>query len=247
MRAPRPRPGDLANTLNFGGNPANIFVGLSIAVPALLGLFWGAPMVAREIETGTSQFAWVQSVTRVRWLAVNTSWLLIAPPSGGVPSPDSSPGGPARRTQLARTGSSPTYSTCRASFRSATHSSRWHSGSPSARSCAARCQRWRSHSAASSPIRIVIASFLRPHYMHALTLTQRIGATMVPKGAYWQLTTGIVNAAGATLPRTGDRLIGLGNVTFSVSAIPAACQRLVGTGPPQPVVSCLNAHGLRQT
>ena len=95
-------------------------------------------------------------------------------------------------------------------------------------------------------LRIVIASFLRPHYMHALTLTQRIGGSMVPKGAYWQLTTGLVNAAGATVPRTGDRLIGLGNVTFSVSAIPTACQRLIGTGPPQGVVSCLNAHGLRQ-
>ncbi len=70
--------GDLINTLNLGSNPATIIVNLSIAVPALLGLFWGAPTVAREIEAGTSQFAWVQSVTRVRWLAVKTGWLVIA-------------------------------------------------------------------------------------------------------------------------------------------------------------------------
>lgn len=38
--------------------------------PAVIGLFWGAPLVARELETGTSALAWSQSVTRTRWLAV---------------------------------------------------------------------------------------------------------------------------------------------------------------------------------
>ena len=39
-------------------------------LPALLGAFWGAPLVARELEHGTHRLAWVQSVTRVRWFAV---------------------------------------------------------------------------------------------------------------------------------------------------------------------------------
>jgi hypothetical protein len=43
---------------------------LVLAAPALVGIFWGAPLVAREIETGTNQLAWNQSVTRTRWLAV---------------------------------------------------------------------------------------------------------------------------------------------------------------------------------
>jgi hypothetical protein len=43
---------------------------LVLAVPALLGAFWGAPLVAREIETRTSQLAWTQSVTRSRWFLV---------------------------------------------------------------------------------------------------------------------------------------------------------------------------------
>ncbi|HVR80462.1 MAG TPA: ABC transporter permease subunit [Acidimicrobiia bacterium] len=38
-------------------------------LPALLGAFWGGPMVARELEAGTHQLAWTQSVTRRRWLA----------------------------------------------------------------------------------------------------------------------------------------------------------------------------------
>jgi ABC-2 family transporter protein len=37
------------------------------ATPALLGLFWGAPLIARELETGTYRLAWNQSVTRGRW------------------------------------------------------------------------------------------------------------------------------------------------------------------------------------
>jgi hypothetical protein len=35
--------------------------------PALIGLFWGAPLIARELETGTYRLAWNQSVTRSRW------------------------------------------------------------------------------------------------------------------------------------------------------------------------------------
>ncbi len=35
--------------------------------PALIGLFWGAPLIARELEMGTYRLAWNQSVTRGRW------------------------------------------------------------------------------------------------------------------------------------------------------------------------------------
>lgn len=38
-------------------------------VPPVVGAFWGAPLVAREIETGTHRLVWSQSVTRTRWLA----------------------------------------------------------------------------------------------------------------------------------------------------------------------------------
>ncbi len=38
-------------------------------VPVVIGVFWGAPLVARELETGTHRLAWNQSVTRTRWLA----------------------------------------------------------------------------------------------------------------------------------------------------------------------------------
>jgi hypothetical protein len=41
-----------------------------IALPAIVGIFWGAPLVARELETGTQRLVWTQSVTRTRWVAV---------------------------------------------------------------------------------------------------------------------------------------------------------------------------------
>jgi hypothetical protein len=41
-----------------------------LAVPALIGVFWGAPLAARELETGTYRLVWSQSVSRVHWLAV---------------------------------------------------------------------------------------------------------------------------------------------------------------------------------
>jgi ABC-type transport system involved in multi-copper enzyme maturation permease subunit len=40
-----------------------------VVVPALVGVFWGAPLVAREFENGTHRLAWTQSVTRDTWLA----------------------------------------------------------------------------------------------------------------------------------------------------------------------------------
>jgi hypothetical protein len=37
-------------------------------LPGLLGVFIGAPLIAREIDEGTWRLAWSQSVTRWRWL-----------------------------------------------------------------------------------------------------------------------------------------------------------------------------------
>jgi len=68
----------LSQTLSLGGGPLGALTGLTLAVPLLFGMFWAAPAVARERETGTVQFAWTQSVTRWRWLSAKTSWLLLA-------------------------------------------------------------------------------------------------------------------------------------------------------------------------
>ncbi|MET8910186.1 ABC transporter permease subunit [Micromonospora sp. NPDC004551] len=47
-------------------------------VPGLAGMFWGAPLVARELEAGTQRLVWSQSVTRRRWLAVKLALVGVA-------------------------------------------------------------------------------------------------------------------------------------------------------------------------
>jgi hypothetical protein len=46
----------------------SIGIAVAFAVPAVVGIFWGAPMVARELEAGTHRLVWNQSITRTRWL-----------------------------------------------------------------------------------------------------------------------------------------------------------------------------------
>ena len=63
------------------GNDRLLFYGgiavLAVA-PAVIGIFWGAPLVARELETGTHRLAWNQSVTRSRWLATKLGFTVLA-------------------------------------------------------------------------------------------------------------------------------------------------------------------------
>lgn len=73
----------------IGGNSER-FVGLShvhllkylstvlVAVPALIGAFWGAPLLAHELEAGTHRLAWTQSITRTRWLATKVAVIGLA-------------------------------------------------------------------------------------------------------------------------------------------------------------------------
>ena len=63
--------GNVLNELSASYNaPFHLAEALVFAAPALIGIFWGAPLIGRELETGTHQLAWNQTVTRTRWLAV---------------------------------------------------------------------------------------------------------------------------------------------------------------------------------
>jgi hypothetical protein len=56
-------------TTSTSGTVYDLANAILYVVPALIGMFWGAPLLARELETGTHRLAWNQSVTRTRWLA----------------------------------------------------------------------------------------------------------------------------------------------------------------------------------
>jgi ABC-2 family transporter protein len=64
----KPNCGGVANFSNSDRFLQSVSLLLLIA-PALAGMFWGAPLVAREYENGTYRLVWTQSSSRARWLA----------------------------------------------------------------------------------------------------------------------------------------------------------------------------------
>jgi len=54
-------------------------IGTAVVVaPGIIGMFWGAPLIARELETGMHRLVWTQSVTRTRWLLVKLAVVGLA-------------------------------------------------------------------------------------------------------------------------------------------------------------------------
>ena len=73
---------DCQIAMNALGSKDNLLQDLArlvmLVVPALIGIFWGAPLIARELEAGTQRLAWTQSVTRGRWVAVKLGLVGLA-------------------------------------------------------------------------------------------------------------------------------------------------------------------------
>ena len=66
--------GDLVNT--FNGTNGFLANGVILQViPVLTGAFIGAPVLARELETGTYRYAWTQGIGRVRWTVTKLALL----------------------------------------------------------------------------------------------------------------------------------------------------------------------------
>jgi len=57
---------------------AEITAALLQAVPVLIGVFAGAPILARELETGTFRFAWTQGAGRIRWTVARLALPAVA-------------------------------------------------------------------------------------------------------------------------------------------------------------------------
>ncbi|GAA4538358.1 transporter [Amycolatopsis samaneae] len=82
--AGKPVPGDVPLTstddLLYRGGFVVMYV-----LPTVIGVFWGAPLVARELEAGTHRLAWNQTVTRTRWLGTKlAAGVLAAALAAGV-------------------------------------------------------------------------------------------------------------------------------------------------------------------
>ncbi|MFG2407907.1 ABC transporter permease [Streptomyces brevispora] len=67
------------------GRQYNYLSTLLNAIPVVLAVFLGAPLIAADQENGTAQLATTQSVTRGRWLAAKCAWgLSVALLAGAV-------------------------------------------------------------------------------------------------------------------------------------------------------------------
>lgn len=53
-------------------------IAVALILPALVGLFWGAPLIGRELENGTHRLVWNQTITRTRWLTVKLALIGLA-------------------------------------------------------------------------------------------------------------------------------------------------------------------------
>ena len=56
----------------------NFVILLVLALPFLLGVFIGVPLIAREYNEGTNLLIWTRSVSRRKWLTTKLIWALVA-------------------------------------------------------------------------------------------------------------------------------------------------------------------------
>jgi hypothetical protein len=66
----------LTGTFRGEFGSASFLLLLLAILPALAGMFFGAPLVAREVERGTHRLAWTQGVTRQRWMLAQVGALV---------------------------------------------------------------------------------------------------------------------------------------------------------------------------
>jgi ABC-type transport system involved in multi-copper enzyme maturation permease subunit len=83
LTACRPFQSSACQQLNSNFNQTDWTIGNTLLIlmnlaPALLGAFAGAPVLARELETGTFRYAWTQGYGRERWTIAKLTLLAVA-------------------------------------------------------------------------------------------------------------------------------------------------------------------------
>ncbi len=220
---------------------------LGLIVPVVLGALWGAPLVASELESRTSDFAWAQSVTRTRWLTIKAGWLLLAAAACG-----------GAIAALTTWWSGPSNALAENAFMPGQFDIQGivpvgYAVFAVALGIAAGTLMRRTLPAVAVTLggfialRLVIADIIRPHYAAAVTTYFKVTAyntsSFTPPGQAWLFNEGAVSSTGVIVPR--------GWGTLGEGALPATCQKLLNaapqtkSGPMNAIFSCMQAHGWR--
>jgi hypothetical protein len=205
-------------------------------VPLLPGLFWGAPMVAQEAETGTHQFAWTQSITRRRWLAVRTGWLLLgtAVLAGAVSALATWWSGPdnALNADAFHLGRFDVIDIVPVGYAIFAMALGICAGALLRRTVPAL-----GVTLAGFVALRVLTSWLRLHYMTPVTAYYKLTANWPASGSFLQISQGVLGPNGR--PPTA----GPGTVVMQGIAFPAACRQAYVSSSPVAFPSCVTAHG----
>ena len=235
--------------VSLGGALAQDLIGLTMIVPAVFGFFWGAPLVAQELETGTVNFAWTQTVTRTRWLSVKAGWLLLAAALWG--------------------GAVGALITWWSGPRNALYQNQFQPGNfdiqgiapigyavfATALGIAAGALLRRTLVAIAVTlggfvgVRLVITEVVRQHYMAAVTAYYKLTAGFSPAGSAWVVSEGVIDKSGHVYAGQG---VFAALVNVPVTAFPASCRSPLYASPDsvtrahlQQALSCLQTAGFR--
>jgi len=230
----------------------------------VLGTLWGAPLVAHELESRSSDFAWAQSVTRTRWLAVKVGWLLLAAAvwGGCVAALVTWWSGP--RNALYGNALQPNDFDMQGIVPVA------YALFGMALGIAAGALLRRTVPAIAVTltgfigVRVAVAELLRPHYLTAVTTYYSAVSTWTPPLGSWVLGSGEADKSGQVLA-IPDIVVNQGGVPnviqgVPVSDLPAACRALIpaavrtvtratpngGGLPMSHLASCIASAGFRQ-
>jgi len=248
--------GNLSGTLFLGSHAVGFLVIMTLGVPAVLGMLCGAPAVAQEVEAGTSQFAWTQSITRRRWLAVKAGWLLLAAASiAGIVSILvtwwSGPNNALQANAFAP-GRFDIMGIVPVGYAVFAMALGITAGALLRRTLPAIAVTL----AGFIAVRAVIYIWARSHFITPVTAYFPLNHGLMPTGSLWQLAAGYVGADGQPLaiPQStnGPVLNTAVGTGLPVSALPAPCQALAGGGnapltraSEHALLACAQAHHIR--
>ncbi len=223
--------------LFLGSHAVGFLIICTLGAPVLVGLFIGAPLVAAEAEAGTTQFAWMQSVTRKRWLAVKAGWMLLAAAVWGsvIAALVTWWSGPDNALQLDafKPGRFDIMGIVPVAYALSAMALGIAAGTLLRRTLPAMAVTL----AGFIAVRAAIALWLRPHYMSAVTVFYKVTSGYTPPGSYWQLAQGVLGPDGRPVDQTTTE-----NVVAGIPAgyLPASCHA-PGRGAFTPPPSCTQA------